>query len=206
MARDLKAVVLPSRDVESCRRLPAPPRAIIVDVSLPGAIEAIGGWKRDFAEVPVIGMIRIPDPNLWAEAESAGADLLVTGGTIHRRVPEFLHSYLPVGRHRIRVAEAKDLDGRLGFVGRVEPEGIGPIALYHVGYEIHAVADTCPHAGARLSEGELEGSVLTCPRHGSQFDVTNGERLRGPADDALETYAVATEGGIVYLEIDDPTD
>lgn len=203
VARDLKAVVLPSKNVASCRNLPVAPRAIVVDVSLDDALDAITGWKRDFPDVPVIGMIRLPDPDVWASAESAGADLVVTSGTVHRRLPKFLEDYVRPQKRRIRVAAANDFDGRLGFVGSLEPEGMKPIALYHVGYDIYAVADTCPHAGARLSEGELEGPVLTCPRHGSQFDVTNGERLRGPADDALQTYTVATDGGFVYIEIDE---
>lgn len=202
MARDLKAVVLPSRNVAACRNLPDAPRAIIVDVSLEGALAAIAGWKQDFPEVPIIGMIRVPDPNLWASAESAGADIVATSGTVHRRIPDLLKDYARPQKRRIRAGPANDFDGRLGLVGRLEPEGMGPIALYHVGYEIYAVADSCPHAGARLSEGDLAGPTLTCPRHGSQFDVTSGARLRGPADNALETYPVTTEGGFVYVEVD----
>jgi len=48
-----------------------------------------------------------------------------------------------------------------------------------------------------LSEGELEQRVLTCPRHGSQFDVCTGERLRGPADTGIATYPVVVAGGQV---------
>jgi nitrite reductase/ring-hydroxylating ferredoxin subunit len=74
--------------------------------------------------------------------------------------------------------------------------------VYHVGGRLHAVADVCPHAGAVLSDGELEGPVLTCPAHGSQFDVCTGDRRRGPADVDLRTFPLAEEGGRVYLVVD----
>jgi nitrite reductase/ring-hydroxylating ferredoxin subunit len=61
----------------------------------------------------------------------------------------------------------------------------------------------CPHAGATLSEGEVEGSIVTCPRHGSQFDVCTGERVRGPADEGLRTMRVVEEDGFVHLLTDE---
>lgn len=77
------------------------------------------------------------------------------------------------------------------------------LAVYHVGNRFHACADRCPHAGATLSEGELEGGVVTCPRHGSQFDVTTGQRLRGPADTDIATYPTLEDGGQLYLLVPD---
>ena len=74
-----------------------------------------------------------------------------------------------------------------------------PLAVYHVGTEFHACADRCPHAGATLSEGEVEGGVVTCPRHGSQFVVSTGERIRGPADTDIATYPTVSDGGQLYL-------
>ena len=40
--------------------------------------------------------------------------------------------------------------------------------------QFHAIANRCPHMGAKLSEGKLNGVIVTCPRHGSRFDVTDG--------------------------------
>ena len=42
----------------------------------------------------------------------------------------------------------------------------------------HAVGNICPHLKGRLSEGTLDGTIVTCPRHGSQFDVRTGENIR----------------------------
>ena len=102
----------------------------------------------------------------------------------------------------MRLAPEQDFAGRLGFVGRVEETPAGPVAVYHVGGRLHAISDVCPHAGASLCGGELDGDVVTCPRHGSQFRVTDGERVRGPADEAVATVRVLVEAGDVFLEFE----
>jgi nitrite reductase/ring-hydroxylating ferredoxin subunit len=43
---------------------------------------------------------------------------------------------------------------------------------------------------------------VTCPRHGSQFDVRSGERLRGPADIGLPTFPVVEDKGQVYVLVE----
>ena len=75
--------------------------------------------------------------------------------------------------------------------------------MYHVGSRFSACADRCPHAGATLSEGELESGIVTCPRHGSQFDVSTGQRVRGPADTDIATYPTLEDGGQLYLLVAD---
>ena len=78
---------------------------------------------------------------------------------------------------------------------------MGPVAVYQVDGAVCAIADRCPHAGALLSEGELDGRQVTCPRHGSQFDVRTGERMRGPADVDIATFPVVVTGGQVSIII-----
>jgi nitrite reductase/ring-hydroxylating ferredoxin subunit len=53
-----------------------------------------------------------------------------------------------------------------------------------------------------LDEGQLEGTILTCPWHGAQFDVCTGALLRGPAETALETYRVAVDGAIARIDVE----
>ena len=43
------------------------------------------------------------------------------------------------------------------------------IGLYNVGGTVYALADTCPHRGAPLWEGEVDGNEVTCPWHGARF-------------------------------------
>jgi nitrite reductase/ring-hydroxylating ferredoxin subunit len=45
----------------------------------------------------------------------------------------------------------------------------------------HAIHDRCGHRGCLLSNGELDGDVITCSCHGSRFDVRDGALLQGPA-------------------------
>ena len=54
------------------------------------------------------------------------------------------------------------------------------VLLANVDGTLHSVGDRCSHEGARLSAGRLEGRVVTCPAHGSRFDVTTGKNLSGP--------------------------
>ena len=52
------------------------------------------------------------------------------------------------------------------------------ILIARVGGQYFAAADRCPHMGAKLSNGSLEGTIITCPRHGSQFDLRDGRVVR----------------------------
>ena len=52
------------------------------------------------------------------------------------------------------------------------------ILLARVGDKYYAADNRCPHLGAKLSQGKLEGTVVTCPRHSSQFDLKDGQVIR----------------------------
>jgi nitrite reductase/ring-hydroxylating ferredoxin subunit len=67
------------------------------------------------------------------------------------------------------------------------------IAIAVVAGTFHAFGDSCPHRQCSLAEGELEGTVVTCPCHGSQFDVTTGARLIGPAVRGVRSYPIRVE-------------
>ena len=59
---------------------------------------------------------------------------------------------------------------------------------------LYAFDDTCTHRGCSLAKGKLDGTTLTCPCHGSQFDVTTGAVLRGPANQPVRSRQVKVEG------------
>ena len=52
------------------------------------------------------------------------------------------------------------------------------ILLAKAGGNYYASDNRCPHMGGKLSKGKLEGTVVTCPLHGSQFDLRNGQVVR----------------------------
>jgi len=64
-----------------------------------------------------------------------------------------------------------------GTMKMVSAEG-REILLARVGDKYYAVANLCPHMKGDLSRGKLEGTVITCPVHGSQFDISNGQVVR----------------------------
>lgn len=76
------------------------------------------------------------------------------------------------------------------------------IALVNSGGTFYAIDNECTHASANLGEGELvDERTLECPLHGSQFDITTGEVVNGPADEPVKTYPVVVEDGAVKVEI-----
>ena len=79
----------------------------------------------------------------------------------------------------VEVATESDLTD--GSMKEVIIEG-KEILLAKVAGRYYAIADRCPHMGAKLSQGRLKGVVVTCPRHGSQFDITDGHVIDWTAD------------------------
>ena len=88
--------------------------------------------------------------------------------------------------------------------GRAGDLGPGEMRAYQVGGEdvavanadgtFHAFGDTCTHAACSLAEGDLDDTTVTCICHGSEFDVTSGEVLAGPATEPVPTFEVMVEG------------
>ena len=69
------------------------------------------------------------------------------------------------------------------------------IAVANVDGTFYAFDDTCTHMGCSLAGGDLEEITVICPCHGSEFDVTSGAVLQGPAREPVETYETRVEGG-----------
>ncbi len=69
-----------------------------------------------------------------------------------------------------------------------------------VGGHLHAFDDTCTHTGCSLATGKLDGTTVTCPCHGSQFDVTSGAVLRGPARRPVRSRLVQVQGEDLLVE------
>jgi nitrite reductase (NADH) small subunit len=76
------------------------------------------------------------------------------------------------------------------------------VALFNVGGTYYALDGVCPHAGGPLGEGTLRGTIVTCPWHGWQFDVTSGQNCLN-ARLMHNCYPVRVEGDDVMVEIPD---
>ena len=75
------------------------------------------------------------------------------------------------------------------------------VLAVNAGNIIYCIDARCAHAGAPLAEGTLNGEVLTCPWHYSQFDVTNGNVIRGPAEKPLKVYRVEERENSLFIEL-----
>ena len=112
----------------------------------------------------------------------------------------------------IRVASIDDLPEGTTKKYRVEDK---EVLIAKVEGKYYATQNKCPHFGGDLSKGKLEGSTVTCPRHGSQFNLTDGgvvrwlkgtgiissigKTLKSPQK--LTTYDIKIEGQDIMVEI-----
>ena len=101
-----------------------------------------------------------------------------------------------------------------GTMKEISVEGY-EILLARVNDNYYATDNRCPHMGGKLSEGKLEGTVVTCPLHGSQFDLRNGQVVRWlkgsgllskvgkilKSPKQLTTYKVIVEDDKILIEI-----
>jgi len=78
---------------------------------------------------------------------------------------------------------------------------MGDVAIFNVEGGFCATQAKCTHRQGPLSEGTLDGSTVTCPLHGAQFNVWTGAVLRGPAKDPLKTYRVTVDGEVGRVEV-----
>ena len=74
------------------------------------------------------------------------------------------------------------------------------VSVASVGGHVYAFDDKCTHMGCSLAQGTLDGTTVTCPCHGSQFDVTSGAVLRGPATRPVRSRPVQVEGEDLRVE------
>ena len=99
------------------------------------------------------------------------------------------------------VAVARVEDFPPGTVRTVEIEGT-PIAVFNLDGRYHAIEDLCSHETETLSDGEIAGDEIICPRHGSHFSIRTGQALSPPAYEPVATFPVQVEDGMVMVKDD----
>jgi 3-phenylpropionate/trans-cinnamate dioxygenase ferredoxin component len=92
-------------------------------------------------------------------------------------------------------------------INKVTVEGLDILIVNFEG-NFYAIDALCTHYGGDLSEGKLEGNILTCPIHGAKFDVTNGKVISPPTEpldrliiENLTSYPLRIEGQNIYVKI-----
>ncbi len=87
-----------------------------------------------------------------------------------------------------------------GSVAAFEIEG-KKVTVANVEGRLFAFDDACTHMGCSLATGSLTGTALTCPCHGSVFQVTDGSVINGPAKRPLLTYDVEVIDGKISISL-----
>ena len=79
--------------------------------------------------------------------------------------------------------------------GEINSYSVGDrtIAVANIDGDLHAFDDICTHQQCALSEGDVEGTMVECPCHGSQFDVITGEVVNGPAMEPIDVFEAREE-------------
>jgi len=96
----------------------------------------------------------------------------------------------------VTVARADDLpEGEMigATVGELE------VLVANVDGRYCAIGSVCTHEGGPLSDGDLYGSTVTCPWHGSEFSVETGEVEIPPAAEPVPVYEVRVEGDEIQV-------
>ena len=95
-----------------------------------------------------------------------------------------------------KVAEAGAIPSGQGLV--VEAGG-KQIAVFNCEGKFYGTHNVCPHRGGPLADGLLEGTVLTCPWHGWEFDVASGECRTNPKA-RIPTFRVKVDGNAILVD------
>jgi 3-phenylpropionate/trans-cinnamate dioxygenase ferredoxin subunit len=106
----------------------------------------------------------------------------------------------------VRAAHISDIPA--GSMVRVEHGG-DAILLANIDGGFHAISDTCTHSGGSLSKGAITDGIVTCPRHGSRFDVRTGKNMAGPKillfrgkTDDVRSYPVKVDGDDILIGVE----
>jgi nitrite reductase/ring-hydroxylating ferredoxin subunit len=98
----------------------------------------------------------------------------------------------------VKVAFVKDLEpGRM--IG-VETSG-KEIVVANLEGTYYAIGSRCTHMSCMLSDGTLKGGNVTCPCHGSTFDVRTGSVVKGPAKKPEPAYQTKIEGEQILVNV-----
>jgi nitrite reductase/ring-hydroxylating ferredoxin subunit len=74
------------------------------------------------------------------------------------------------------------------------------VAIANVAGKFCAINSVCAHEGGPLGEGELEGTVVTCPWHMWRYDVTTGKLVDNPAV-CVDSYPVEVRGDDLFVDV-----
>lgn len=105
----------------------------------------------------------------------------------------------PINVQYHRIARAEDLPEGERLIFEINNL---PIVVFNVNGELLATGDLCSHDEGPIGDGEIEGNVIVCPRHGARFDMRTRKAVALPAVTGIPVYPVQITDG--YIEIGVP--
>ncbi len=72
------------------------------------------------------------------------------------------------------------------------------LLVAHTEAGVFVADEMCTHEDARLCDGNLSGTLVKCPLHGSRFDLQTGQVLDDPAEDKLAIYPASVQDNTIY--------
>jgi nitrite reductase/ring-hydroxylating ferredoxin subunit/hemoglobin-like flavoprotein len=129
-------------------------------------------------------------------------EVKVINGELHVRVPD--HGEAPAAPEAPidgpKPNEFKIADVAPGQAQLLSIDGQG-VVVFNLDGQFYAAQSTCTHQGGPLDQGEIERDTVTCPLHGSCFNIKTGEVVNGPAHRTLKTFSVKIDGEIGRVEV-----
>jgi nitrite reductase/ring-hydroxylating ferredoxin subunit/uncharacterized membrane protein len=156
---------------------------------------AIRWWAGPDLHVLAVGLATLGLVLAVAGAYAGGHLTFGLGTMVNRNAfLEGPQEYVPVG-------QASDFPE--GTMRRVDADGM-PVLVVRLNGALHAIGAVCSHAGGPLDEGELNGQVVTCPWHGSRFDLAGGRARGGPATFGQPPLKARERDGRVEVTLSHP--
>ena len=197
------------QDMNSTSELPEEniPTMIIFEIEIENAIEFISKWKKKWPRCFLAASVTHPDRELWMAADAAGCDLVSNRGALpnllRKKIVSFLDGIESLTPETVCLLAKSVVNEGDGLVARLPDNPEDPICVFRIQDEYFGIRDVCPHAGFALADGEFDATtgIVTCPEHGSRFDVHSGERIQGPADYSIKTYPIKVDGDDIYVYV-----
>jgi nitrite reductase/ring-hydroxylating ferredoxin subunit len=182
--------------------------ATLTQTGAPQSLAVVGDALLELSqklasEMEGLGQRRIRVPPSWG----LGA-VRQEGTTVDRAQPASQDS--PGGSAIDSVAQPETGNGFV-TLGRADDVPEGRMRMFEVGGQrigvakaqgnLYAFGDVCTHRRCPLHRGRLVGTTVTCPCHGSQFDVRTGKVVRGPATEAEPVFETSIEDGDLKVKV-----
>ncbi|MBI4146987.1 Rieske 2Fe-2S domain-containing protein [Candidatus Woesearchaeota archaeon] len=96
----------------------------------------------------------------------------------------------------VKIAKVGDVKGKLCISMKGKS-----LALFNVKGKFYCIDNTCPHLYGPLCKGPRNGFIVSCPWHGSKFDIRNGSLQGPPARTGVKSYKVTVKGDDILVDL-----